>query len=321
MTEPVTPTSGLIRAGKLVLQLFLTGVVTWFILRAVGFSLEELRAFDLSSLMLDWGLLTLSSVVLLLAYLYSAGLWGLMVREIGGHEVGLVPSLRVFFTANLGRYLPGKLWQVAGLAYLAKGEGVPAGTATGAAILGQAFSLAGATLVGAGVLLGGGRGPSLGGGWAAAVLLVLLLGVTSPGILRALLSLWFRLARRDVPDGFRPDHAFGFRWMGLYAMGWALQGLAFWILVRSLGFDLTLLEGVPAYPAAYVAGYVMLFAPAGVGVREGVLVVFLGPILGAGAAVVALVSRLWTTVVELLPALALAGGYLRSSKKGEQKSV
>jgi hypothetical protein len=37
--------------------------------------------------------------------------------------------------------------------------------------------------------------------------------------------------------------------------------------------------------------------------------------------VVALVARLWTTVVELLPALALAGGYLRSSKKGEQEGV
>jgi hypothetical protein len=158
--------------------------VTWFILEAVGFSLEELRAFELSDLTINWGLLALSSLVLLLAYLFSAGLWGLMVREIGGYEVGFVPSLRVFFTANLGRYLPGKLWQIAGLAYLAKGEGVPAPTATAAAILGQAFSLAGATLVGAAVLLGSGRGPSFGGGWTAAVLLVLLLGATFPGILR-----------------------------------------------------------------------------------------------------------------------------------------
>jgi hypothetical protein len=321
VTEPAPSSSGLIRAGKLLLQLLLTGVVTWFILEAVGFSLEELRAFELSDLTINWGLLALSSLVLLLAYLFSAGLWGLMVREIGGYEVGFVPSLRVFFTANLGRYLPGKLWQIAGLAYLAKGEGVPAPTATAAAILGQAFSLAGATLVGAAVLLGSGRGPSFGGGWTAAVLLVLLLGATFPGILKALLPLWFRLARQEVPGGFRPEPAFGVRWMGLYAIGWAVQGLAFWILVRSLGFDLTLLEGVPAYPAAYVAGYVVLFAPAGAGIREGMLVVFLGPILGTGAAVVAILARLWTTVVELLPALVLAGGYLRSSKKGGQEGV
>ena len=89
--------------------------------------------------------------------------------------------------------------------------------------------------------------------------------------------------------------------------------MAFWILVRSLGFQLTLMEGVPAFPAAYVAGYVALFAPAGVGIRESMLVAFLGPVLGAGAAVVALAARLWVTIVELLPALSLAGGYLRAN--------
>jgi uncharacterized membrane protein YbhN (UPF0104 family) len=316
VSPPATPSSGLLRAGKLGFQLILTAGVTWFILKAVGFNLGELRAFDLSGLAVDWVLLTLSSVLLLVAYLYSAGLWGLMVREIGGHEVGFVPSLRVFFTANLGRYLPGKVWQIAGMAYLAKGEGVSAGAATGAAILGQGFSLAGATLIGTGVLIGSGRGPHLGGGWFGAGLLVLLIGAMAPGILKGLLSLWFRLAKQEVPGGFRPDHAFGVRWMGLYAIGWILQGLAFWILARGLGFDLTLLEGVPAFPAAYLAGYVALFAPAGAGIREGVLVALLGPIMGAGAAVVALVARLWTTVVELLPALVLASGYMRTSKKG-----
>lgn len=310
MTKASGPAPGLRGAGRLLAQLLLTGIITWFILRAVGFNLEELAAFDLSGLEVSWGLMALSVLVLLLAYLFSAYLWGFMVNEIGGGEVPVVAALRVFFTANLGRYLPGKVWQIAGLAYLARGEGVAPGPATAAAVLGQAFSLAGATLLGTGVLLGVGRGPDLGGGWAAAVLLVLLIGATSPGILKILLPLWFRLAREDEPGGFRPDRAFGVRWMGLYALAWGLQGTAFWILVRSLGFELTLLEGVPAFSAAYVAGYLALFAPAGIGIREGMLVVFLGPALGAGAAVVALVARLWSTAVELIPAVPLASGYL-----------
>jgi hypothetical protein len=315
--EPEPPqTSRGSRVFKVGFQLLLTGVVTWFILKSVGFSLEELRGFDVAGLSVTWSYLGASSLVLLLAYLFSAGLWGRMVWEMSGHEVGFVPSLRVFFTANLGRYLPGKLWQIAGLAYLARGEGVPAGTATGAAILGQAFSLAGATLVGAGVLLGIGRGPGLGGGWVAMGLLVALLAATSPALLKALVPLWFRLARQDVPGGFRPDPAFGVRWLGFYALSWVLQGVGFWVLVRSLGFEIAVLEGVPAYPAAYVAGYVALFAPAGAGIREGLLVVLLGPILGVGAAIVAIVARLWATVVELIPALALAGGYLKSPRKG-----
>ena len=130
----------------LLARLSLTVLVTWFIVRAVGLNLGELRGFDLSQIHPQWGLVLLSCGVLLLGYLYSASLWGLLVKELGGPEIGTRAAWRVFFTANLGRYLPGKVWQLAGLALLARREGVPAGTATAAALLGQAFSLAGVTI-------------------------------------------------------------------------------------------------------------------------------------------------------------------------------
>jgi hypothetical protein len=75
-----------------------------------------------------------------------------------------------------------------------------------------------------------------------------------------------------------------------------------------LSFELpgTFLETAPAFAAAYVAGYVMVFSPAGLGIREGVLTLFLAPVTGQGtAAAFSLLARLWTTAVELLPAGAL----------------
>jgi hypothetical protein len=310
----------MVRPGRvltLTLQLLVTGVVTWFIIRTVGLSLDELESLDLSRWRIRWAWLFLSSVLLLLAYLYLASLWGLMVRDLGGPPLGVVESLRVWFTANLGRYLPGKVWQVAGLAYLAGREGVTAATATASALLGQGFSLGGATVVGLGVLLGGGGwAEEIGGGWSAAGLLGLLVILTFPGILKPLLRLWFRLFRKEIPASFRPDQVFGVRWLLLYALGWLLQGIAFWCLTRGLGLELGAVMGIAAYPAAYVLGYVMIFAPAGIGVREGFLIVFLDPILGAGAAVPAVVSRLWSTLLELVPALGLAGGYL--SRPGDR---
>jgi len=167
---------------------------------------------------------------------------------------------------------------------------------------------------------GGGLG--LGGKWTLGVLLVFLVAFTIPAVLRRFLGLWFRIARTEVPEGVRPSATFGMRWTGLYAFGWVLQGLAFWILVRSLGLDLDAMAGLPAYPAAYVLGYLAIFAPAGVGVREGVLTACLQPALGRNAAlIVALVARLWTTTMELLLALSLAGGYLRSSGRGMGEGV
>ena len=69
-----------------------------------------------------------------------------------------------------------------------------------------------------------------------------------------------------------------------------------------------------AFAAAYVVGYVILFAPAGLGVREGVLVFMLSPHLGAGTAgAVAAIARLWTTLVEIVPAAAFWGRRLTTA--------
>jgi uncharacterized membrane protein YbhN (UPF0104 family) len=54
-----------------------------------------------------------------------------------------------------------------------------------------------------------------------------------------------------------------------------------------------------------------VFAPAGAGVREVLLVALWGPVLGVGSATaVALVSRVLTTVGDMLAA-GLAAGYVR----------
>jgi uncharacterized membrane protein YbhN (UPF0104 family) len=308
---------GIWKGWKLLLQLLLTILVTWFILRSVGFNLDQLGAFDLSRLEPDWVLLLLSCCLLFGAYLYAAGLWGLMIAELGATEMPVKSALRVFFLANLGRYLPGKLWQIAGLAYLARGEGIQASVATGAAVLGQAFSLSGATLLGAGVLLGNGEaGEAVSSqGWALFIVAVLLVVTASPRILKWCMNLWFRLARQSLPDKFTPGWTFGVRWMGLYALGWIGQGMGFWMLARGLGLDLGILAGVTSYAAAYMVGYLALFAPAGVGVREGLLVALLSPILGAGAAILAIVARLWATGVEMVAALAFGGGQLGTLMK------
>lgn len=63
----------------------------------------------------------------------------------------------------------------------------------------------------------------------------------------------------------------------------------------------------PAFAAAYVVGYLAVFAPAGAGIREGFLVLLLQPSMSAEAAlVVALAARVWTTTVELVPAAFFA---------------
>lgn len=333
----MTPSDPLVKAGKgsgpgsqvagpagekrlfgLILRLLLTLVVTWFIVRALGVNLQELRDLEWSALEPRWGLLLLSGGVLLGGYLYSAGLWGIMVREMGGPRVTSFSALRIFFTANLGRYVPGKLWQIAGLAYLARREGVPAGTAAGAALLGQLFSLGGATLIGLGLLLQWEGGGPWRGDWIAGAFLALMILATFPAVLRPALRALLKKVKAASPGPLWPDQALGVRWIFLYAISWVVQGLAFRLLLGSFGVQTGWIQGIAMFPAAYLLGYIAFFAPAGIGVREGALIFFLTPATGPLAPALAVFARLWTTVVELVPAFVLAGGCMRESRREDR---
>ncbi len=94
---------------------------------------------------------------------------------------------------------------------------------------------------------------------------------------------------------------------------WVFYGLQIWLLATRLGAPrgTGALLAVGGFAFAWSVGFLVVFAPAGAGVREVLLVAMLGPVLGVGAATaVALVSRVLTTAGDLLAA-GLAAGYVR----------
>lgn len=293
------------------LQLVLTVLVTWFVADRVGLSFGELGRLDLTRWQVRWLPLVGSCVVLAAGYAMSSLLWGRMVHELGGPRLPPWTSVRVFMVANLGRYVPGKVLQIAGLTWLAGREGVPPAVAAVAAVLGQAVALLGATVVGLGAFFGPDERWRL-WGWIGLGLVAIFIVLTSlPATTAWLERGWLRLATR----GERADDVavpslgggFGLRWTALYAVNWGIYATAFWLLYMGLEGFVPFLQAGPAFAAGYVAGYVAVFAPAGVGVREASLVAFLAPVLAPEPALaLAVVARLWTTAVEVVPAALLA---------------
>lgn len=298
-------------------QLLLTGIVTWLILRGIGVGLDDLQGVDPARWVPRWGLFALSSAVLFGGYLMSAGIWGRMVRDLGGPRLRLATAVRIFMIANLGRYIPGKLWQIAGLALLGRQKGVPPAIATAAAVLGQGIALAAAALVGLTVLLGAGPGPRLLGMWLLGGAALGLAIASFPPVLARIEGLWLRLAGADAPTAVAAGPGMVFRWFILYVLNWGVYAISFWILVESFGLPGGPARTGPAFAAAYVVGYLAFFAPAGIGVREGVLAGFLAPVTGPGpAGVLAVVARIWATVVEVVPAVAMWLRHLALARRG-----
>jgi uncharacterized membrane protein YbhN (UPF0104 family) len=142
---------------------------------------------------------------------------------------------------------------------------------------------------------------------ALVVFCALVLG--SPWLLPPLARLAQRVTGRDIPIPAIPPLAIIFAVAGC-SLAWNLYGIAFHDLTVAL---LGGAAGRPSYYTAvftlsYLMGYIVLFAPGGIGVRETSLVTLLaaaGLETGAQATALAIASRLWLTVLEATPGLIL----------------
>src|SRR5215207_10154852 len=236
--------------------------------------------------------------VISLKWRLDAWLWGLALHRYAGTPTS--SGARIWFLSNLARYVPGNVWSYVGAVELARREGVARRTTLAVMALTQVLSVGVAVLAGLPVLLAErarlGRPALLGA-------LVVAVGAALAALFRRQL---LALARRRLPDfdpaDLTPSAGTVVLLVFGYAVYWAITGLAFAALVASMASlaaaDIPLV--VAAYAAAYAAGFLALLTPAGLGIREGVLVVALAPVLPAGPAlVVALVSRVWMMLVEL----------------------
>jgi uncharacterized membrane protein YbhN (UPF0104 family) len=289
-----------------------------------GFFVATLAARWNDVISLKWrlrpGVFVLACVLLALSYAMVACLWGLALRRAAGSP--LAAGARIWFLANLARYVPGNLWSYVGAVELARREGVARRATLAVMALTQVLSVGVALLVGLPVLVA--ERARLG----RPALLGVVVAVVVAGLAAVFRRQLLGLARRRLP-GFEPgDLTPSARTVALLVLGyaayWAVTGLAFAALVASLyplaAADVPLV--VAAYAAAYAAGFLALLTPAGLGVREGVLAVALAPVLPAGPAlVVALVSRVWMMLAELAGAgvaqlVSRSAGAGRAARRG-----
>jgi uncharacterized membrane protein YbhN (UPF0104 family) len=218
--------------------------------------------------------------------------WREVLAELGGRLL-VMAGARVFFLGQLGKYLPGSVWPVMVQMELGRDHDVPE-RASGAAV--GVFLL---VVVGTGLAVAAVTTPLLGTDavhaywWLLAALPLVLLAITPP-ILNRLLALLVRLARRP-PLPASLSTAGLLRATGWALASWVAYGAHVWVLASQLGAGGPLLaaRATGAFAGAWCAGFLLVVAPAGAGVREAALVLLLGGVLTRPeATVVAVLSRL-----------------------------
>jgi hypothetical protein len=275
------------RRVRVLAQLLLLAAIVFVALRVR--SLWHGGHVDLARV--DWSALA-GALVLAAAGTAAGGLIWLAILD----ALGVRPQLRwagLFFQAQLGKYIPGSVWQYAGRAAVARANRIPVRPVGVSLVIEFAASAVAA----------GSMAAFLIGWWGAAVvaaIAVLLIAVEL--LARPLGPLAFAVVRATL----------------LYLPVWLVLGGSFWLCARGLvavsARDLAFYVG--AFAVAWLAGLVAIYAPGGLGVREAVLVALLSSRIGAAdALVVAATSRLMLIVVDVV----LAGVATVTMRRGRPR--
>jgi uncharacterized membrane protein YbhN (UPF0104 family) len=278
------------------LQGALAVAVIAFVWRSAARHWDEFRRLEFP-MHVRPGWIVLAGAVVLLTYGLLVAAWRAVILG-WGERLGYRPALRIWTISNLGRYLPGKVWSVAGLAVLAQREGVAGWASVGAAIAMQAIAVGSGVAIAAATVPGtlSGAGILMATGIAAATVAALAL----PRAVAVVARMTRRPDLRPLPIGavVLAGAATTISWLG--------YGVAFWLLARgTLGATaLGLAPAVGVFAAGYITGLLALFAPGGVGVREAVFIALLAPSVGSGGAIVlGIASRVLLTLTEVAAAL------------------
>lgn len=286
--------------------------MVWYAIRSLDGQWRQAAA-GLRSLDIGWTWITAATLVVLLTYVLLIDTWRRILTAWSAYLPFSVAA-RIWFVSNLGKYIPGKVWSIAAMSMMARDNSISAVAAAGSSILIQVVSIA----AGIGVVLASGATaldrPLL--ALLAGLAMLVAVGAT-PFVLPAIVRRLATLVGREVT---MPPIDSSVVWLAFLraAVSWIAYGIAFQIFVRGLLGEAAGATSsyIAVYAASYIIGFLALFSPGGAVVREGAMVAALlrfGLTTQSDALTLAIATRLWLTVLELIPGFAyLVTGRQRS---------
>lgn len=264
----------------------------------------------------------------LLGYMAFALLWHSLLRGLG---VVAAPAATfgIFFTSQFGKYLPGNVAHHAGRVLLSKKFGYPLSSVGVAMVLEMLVTMAAAAVLcvplsaSLAALLHRHASPGV---LFAAAIVITVLALCASWILAHRGTLRHLLARlRPIVDAMRPVRA-----IPILVRSWLLATAAIVLCAGSLGIlgagdypELLSTYGyvVALFSVAWIAGLLTPGAPAGLGVREVILMEGLSSQYGqVDATAATILFRLLTVAADLI-ALGAGAFLLRTAVSRQQASV
>jgi uncharacterized membrane protein YbhN (UPF0104 family) len=274
-----------------------------------GFLARYLRDTDWSALArldIDARYLLLSLPLSLATRFAQPVVWRMLIEGYGEPAPPYAQLASVYALSWLGRYIPGKVVWIGAKIVFGREHGVSARILTASSLAEAILNLS--TALALALLLSALTGDALHLGPNVKLLSVVALALMSVALVPSVfdrvmrLVLWRTEHVAATPAGLRRRALFSATATSLCIQ--AMSGIPVFLVVRAMnpGFSASLIpELTAAVLIAGTIGTLAVFAPAGLGVREGILIVALGALMPRGIALaVVVVLRVWGIAMDLL---------------------
>ena len=305
---------------KILLKWAIVTVIFFFLGKMVWENWVQVKEVPFT---LRWTSLMFSTLIFAFSYFIQLWAWYLITLRLG-IALSLRETLESWFYSQLGKYLPGKVWLLLGRFYLYESKGKSKKIISAALyyemvtiiLAGGIIFVSSLVLLKEGFLLF--RGEQL--GWIIFSLLIILVFLHPRFLQKIMNGFLVAFKKETITLSLSYPDVLGI--LCICMLAWLIGGVGFYLFVDSItpvpSEHFLFLTG--ALAVSSILGLIAVFAPAGLGVREGALVYLLTQLIPAPLAVILSVStRLWMTLIEigLIGVIYLSGRAQRKLEKND----
>ena len=248
-------------------------------------------------------LLILSTLLFAFSYFIQIWAWYFITLKLD-IALSFKKTLEGWLYSQLGKYVPGKVWILLGRFAFYQSQGKSKKAISIALYFETITIIMAAGFISFIALIYFKEGKLfLSGttfGWVIFLLIVALI-VLHPQVLQKIFN-WILVQFKKEPISLSLSYSDILWVLMICVLSWIVGGIGFYLFVQSVfsvsPSHILFLTGALAFSSTL--GLIALFAPSGLGVREGVLVYLLSYLMpGSVAVVISVLTRIWITLIEI----------------------
>jgi uncharacterized membrane protein YbhN (UPF0104 family) len=244
-----------------------------------------------------------STLIYVFAYFIQIGAWYLITLKLG-IALSFRETVSSWFYSQSGKYLPGKVWLLLSRFYLYASKGKPKKAISVALYFEIASVVMAAGLIFLASLIFFREIQAFHTeGWVGWIVLLFSLALIflHPRVLQKILN-WILVLLRKEPITLSISYLDILWILSVSTLSWIVGGIGFYLFVDAIFLvplsHILFLAGALAFSS--ILGLIAIFAPGGLGVREGALVYLLSFMMpGSIAVIISILTRIWMTLIEI----------------------